>query len=216
MHSSTKKILFTVVALITLLSACSPAAQPTQSAVDISNQVATAVALTMEVQNSIETHVAETVGPLPTNTMLPTQTAAVLVPPTETPTPVVLPTSTTASSSGGGGGGGTTVKPDYACNPFPRKPRDNTIFKPNDSFDIQWTIVNTGKKTMQAGIDVRYNSGTKLTTTSYVELPELKPGDQYVVDFDAVAPDKEGTYIMTFIVEGGLCYPYTAIIVEKP
>jgi hypothetical protein len=32
---------------------------------------------------------------------------------------------------------------------------------------------------------------------------------------DAVAPDKEGTYIMTFLVEGGLCYPYTAIVVEK-
>ena len=69
---------------------------------------------------------------------------------------------------------------------------------------------------MQAGIDVRYNSGTKLTSTSYVELPELEPGEQYVVDFDAQAPDKEGTYIMTFKVEGGLCYPYTAIIVEKP
>lgn len=214
MHSSIKKFLFFAVALITLLSACAPA-QPTQGAVDISNQIATAVALTVEAQNSIETHVAETVGPLATNTMLPTQTEAVLVPPTETPTVVVLPTSTTVSSSGGGGGG-TTVKPDYACNPFPRTPRDNTVFKPNDSFDISWTIVNTGKKTMQAGIDVRYNNGTKLTSTTVVELPELKPGDQYVVDFDAVAPDKEGTYIMTFIVEGGLCYPYTAIIVEKP
>ncbi len=215
MHSSTKKILFFAVALITLLSACSPA-QPTQSASDISNQVGTAVALTVEAQNSIGTHVAETVGPMATNTMLPTQTEAVLIPPTETPTVIVLPTSTTASSSGGGGGGGTTVKPDYACNPFPRKPRDNTVFKPNDTFDISWTIVNTGKKTMQAGIDVRYNSGTQLTSTTIVELPELKPGDQFVVDFDAVAPSKEGTYIMTFIVEGGLCYPYTAIIVEKP
>jgi hypothetical protein len=214
MRSSIKKILFIAVALITLLSACVPA-QPTQSASDIANQVATAVALTMAAQNSIETHVAETVGPMATNTMLPTQTEVVLIPPTETPTAVILPTATKASS-GGGGGGGTTVKPDYACNPFPRKPRDNTIFKPNDEFDISWTIVNTGKKTMQAGIDVRYNSGTKLTSSTFAELPELKPGDQYVVVFDAVAPEKEGTYIMTFIVEGGLCYPYTAIIVEKP
>ncbi|HET9914132.1 MAG TPA: NBR1-Ig-like domain-containing protein [Anaerolineales bacterium] len=212
MHSSIKKILFIAVALTVLLSACSPA-QPTQSASDIANQVATAVALTVEAQGSIETHVAETMVSMATNTVLPTQTEAAPVPPTETPTAVVLPTATKASS--GGGGGGTTTKPDYACNPFPRKPRDNTIFRPNDEFDISWTIVNTGKKTMQAGIDVRYNSGTKLTSTSYVELPELEPGEQYVVDFDAQAPAKEGTYIMTFKVEGGLCYPYTAIIVEK-
>jgi hypothetical protein len=215
MHPSIKKILFFAVALTTLLSACIPAQQSTPSASDIANQVATAVALTVEAQNSIETHVAETVVSMATNTVLPTQTEAVPVPLTETPTAVVLPTATKASS-GGGGGGGTTVKPDYACNPFPRKPRDNTIFRPNDEFDISWTIVNTGKKTMQAGIDVRYNSGTKLTSTSYVELPELEPGEQYVVDFDAQAPAKEGTYIMTFKVEGGLCYPYTAIIVEKP
>jgi hypothetical protein len=68
---------------------------------------------------------------------------------------------------------------------------------------------------MRAGLDVKYNSGTKLTSTTFVELPELEPGDQTVVNMDAVAPDKEGTYIMTFLVEGGLCYPYTAIVVEK-
>jgi hypothetical protein len=215
MHPSIKKSLFFAVALTTLLSACIPAQQSTPSASDISNQVATAVALTVEAQNSIETHVAETVVSMATNTVLPTQTEAAPVPPTETPTAFVLPTATKASS-GGGGGGGTTVQPDYACNPWPRRPRDNAIFRPNDEFDISWTIVNTGKKTMQAGIDVRYNSGTKLTSTSYVELPKLDPGDQYTVDFDAQAPAKEGTYIMTFKVEGGLCYPYTAIIVEKP
>jgi hypothetical protein len=68
---------------------------------------------------------------------------------------------------------------------------------------------------MRQGLDVKYNSGTKLTSTNFVELPELEPGDEYVVTLDAVAPAKPGTYIMTFIVEGGLCYPYTAIVVEK-
>ena len=32
---------------------------------------------------------------------------------------------------------------------------------------------------------------------------------------DAVAPDKNGSYTMVYMVEGGLCYPYTAIVVEK-
>ena len=181
MHSPVKKFLFFAVALTTLLSACLPA-PATQGASDIANQVATAVALTVAAQGSIETHVAETMVSVPTNTMLPTQTAAVPVLPTETPTALVLPTATRVSGGGGGGGGGTTVKPDYSCNPFPRKPRDNTVFRPNDEFDISWTIVNTGKKTMQAGLDVKYNSGTKLTSTTFVELPKLDPGDQVVVD----------------------------------
>lgn len=213
MSPSTKKILFSAAALMLLLSACAPAL-PTQNPTDVANQVATAVALTVAAGNA-QTQAAQSAVPPATNTTLPTQTE--VAPPSPTPiiptvTPVVLPTS---SGSSGGGGGGTTVKQDYACNPFPRLPRDNTIFRPNDPFDIKWTIVNTGTKTMRAGLDVKYNSGTKLTQTNFVELPELKPGDQTQVDFDAVAPEKEGTYVMTFIVEGGLCYPYTVIVVQK-
>lgn len=210
MRPSIKKFLFFAMALATLLSACFPA-QPTPSASDIANQVATSVALTVAAQNA-QTQAAQSPTPVVTNTMLPTQTESVLLSPTVTETSTPIPPPTAAP---GGGGGGTTIKPEYSCNPFPRKPADNTIFRPNAEFDIKWTIVNTGTKTMRAGLDVKYNSGTKLTSTTFVELPELKPGDQYVVDFDAVAPDKEGTYIMTFIVEGGLCYPYTAIVVEK-
>lgn len=216
MSPSQKRILFAAAAILLVLSACAPAA-PTQSPVDVQNQVATSVALTVAAQNA-RTEAAASEVPPATNTTLPTQTADVpptptSIPPTETSTPVVLPT--TGSSGGGGGGGGSTTRPEYACNPFPRLPRDNAVFSPNDSFDIKWTIVNTGSKNMRAGLDLKFNSGTKLTTTQVVELPELKPGEQVVVDFDAVAPEKEGTYVMTFIVEGGLCYPYTAIIVEK-
>jgi hypothetical protein len=207
-----KKILFCALAMIFVISACAPA-QPTQSPEDIANQVATSVALTVAAQNA-QTQAAQSAVPPATNTTLPTQTEAVApsptpILPTATNTAVVLPTSS------GGGGGGVTVKPEYACNPFPRLPRDNTIFRPNAEFDIKWTIVNTGTKTLRAGLDVKYNSGDKLTSTTFVELPELEPGEQAVVNMDAVAPEKEGTYIMTFLVEGGLCYPYTAIVVEK-
>ena len=208
-----KRCLFSVLAMIFVISACAPA-QPTQSPEDIENQIATSVALTVAAQNA-QTQAAQSAVPPATNTTLPTQTEAVVasptpILPTATNTAVVLPTS-----SGGGGGGGTTVKPEYACNPFPRLPRDNTIFRPNDTFDIRWTIVNTGTKAMAAGLDVRYDDGPQLTTTTVVELPRLEPGDQYVVDLDGVAPEKEGTYIMTWSVEGSLCFPYTAIIVEK-
>ena len=211
MRLSTKKFLFSALAMILLLSACAPA-QPTQSAQDIANQVATSVALTVAAQNA-QTQAAQSLVPAATNTTLPTQTEP--GPPSPTPiiptvTAVVLPTTVPS-----GGGGGTTLKPEYACNPFPRLPRDNTIFRPNDEFDIKWTIVNTGTKTMHAGLDLKYDDGPQLTTTTLVELPRLEPGEEFVVVMDAVAPNKEGTYIMTFSVEGSLCFPYTAIIVEK-
>jgi Ig-like domain-containing protein len=214
MSLSTKKILFSAMALMFLLSACQPA-QPTQNPGDIANQVATSVALTVAAQNAL-TQAAPTLVPQATNTTLPTQTEVGALP---SPTPV-LPTATAVvivppTSVSGGSGGGTTTKPQYACNPFPRLPRDNTIFRPNDSFDIKWTIVNTGTRTMQAGLDLKYDDGPQLTRTTLVELPELEPGASTTVSFDAVAPSEEGTYIMTFSVEGSLCFPYTAIIVEK-
>jgi len=215
MHLSMKKILLIAMALIFLLSACQPA-QPTQSPDDIANQVATSVALTVAAQNAL-TQAAPSPVPQATNTTLPTQTEVGALP---SPTPI-LATATAivivppTSVSSGSGGGGSTTRPQYACNPFPRTPRDNTIFRPNDSFDIKWTIVNTGTKTMQAGLDLKYDDGPQMTTTTLVELPELEPGESTTVTFDAVAPSKEGTYIMTFSVEGSLCFPYTAIIVKK-
>lgn len=215
MSLSTKKILLFAMAMIFLLSACQPA-QPTQNPDEIANQVATSVALTVAAQNAL-TQAAPSPVPAATNTMLPTQTEVGTLP---SPTPV-LPTPTAivivpaTSVSGGGGGGGTTGKPDYACDTIHRRPFDNEIIRPDHKFDIKWTIVNTGKKSLRAGLDLKFNSGTQMTGTSRVELPALDPGDQFDVDFDAVAPSKEGTYIMTFIVEGGLCYPYTAIVVEK-
>ena len=74
-------------------------------------------------------------------------------------------------------------------------------------------LMNDGSGNLPS--DLKYNSGTQMTNRTRVELPELKPGAQFAVDFDAVAPTKEGTYIMTFVVEGQLCFPYVAIIVEK-
>jgi hypothetical protein len=208
-----KKFLFSALAMIFLFSACVPA-QPTQSPDDIANQVATSVALTVAAQNA-QTQAAQSAVPAATNTTLPTQTEAVVpsptaILPTVTNTAVVLPTS-----SGGGGGGGVSTKPEYACDAINRRPFDNEIFRPNDTFDIRWTIVNTGTKTMQAGLDVRYSQGPELTSTKIVELPELEPGEEYRVDFDAVAPEKPGKYIMIYHVEGGLCFPYTAIVVER-
>jgi hypothetical protein len=212
MKQSTKRILFTALTVIFLLSACVPSQIETPDPDEIANQVATSVALTVASQN-LETEQAQ---PVVTDTPVPTDTPAVIdtptaIEPTATPFVIVPPTTV----PGGGGGGGVVIQPDYACNAISRRPFDYQVFKPGDEFDVRWTIVNTGKKTMAKGLDLKYSAGKQFIDVDRVELPELKPGAEYEVIFDAVAPSKEGKYVMTYLVEGGLCYPYAAISVEK-
>ena len=212
MKQSTQRIFFTALAVIFLLAACAPAQVPTPDPDEIANQVATSVALTVASQN-LET---EQAAPAATNTPVPTDTPVVvdtptLVLPTVTPIVIVPPTSVP-----GGGGGGTVVQANYSCTVTGRRPYDYQIFKPGDDFDVRWTIVNNGRRTMVAGLDLKYSVGEQFVSVDRVELPELEPGEDYTVDFDAVAPNRPGNYIMTYIVEGGLCYPYAAITVERP
>lgn len=215
MIQTTKRILFSAIGVIVLLSACFPAPQPTQNPDEVANQVATAVALTISAAQA-QTEAAQ---PIPTNTTLPTQTdsappSATPIIPTATPFVIVPPTSTLAP--GGGGGGAPAPKPALDCTPVNNKPRDNTVFHKNDTFDIKWTIKNTGTKTIPAKLDVKYFSGPDMAPgQSPFELPEdIKPGETYVIDLDGAAPDKLGFHVMTWVVEGNLCYPYVAIIVE--
>jgi hypothetical protein len=217
MTQTLKRILFSAIAVIVLLTACLPQGQATPDPVEIANQIATSVALTVSAAQA-QTQAAE---PIATNTTLPTQTES--VPPTATPliptaTPFVIvpPTATLVVSSSSGGGGGVTVKPDYDCTPILNKPRDKTVFHKNDTFDIKWTIVNTGTKTIPAKHDVKYLSGPDMAPgQSPFELPVgIKPGESFVIDLDGEAPDKLGFHVMTWVMEGNMCYPYIAIIVE--
>jgi len=216
MIQTKKRLLFSALTVMVLLSACLPAPQPTQDPADVAKQVATAVALTVAAAQA-QTEAAQ---PVPTNTTLPTQTDS--APPSPTPivpsaTPFVIvpPTSTLAPS--GGGGGAPAPKPALDCTPVNNKPRDNTVFKKGEEFDIRWTIVNTGTKTIPAKLDVKYFSGPKLmkvAADTFRELPEIKPGKSAEIIIDAVAPVEKGFHVMTWVVEGNLCYPYIAIIVE--
>jgi hypothetical protein len=201
--------------VVFLLSGCAPA-QATQSPEEIQAQIETSVALTVQAQDQMGTAVAQTVeaqAPTATITLEVTSTPfyiPTLTPIFDTATPfVVVP-----PSSGGGGGGGSTTA-NYACDPDTgKKPRDNTVFRPKDPFDIKWTIINTGTKTWAAGKDFNYLSGPHMTTASGVELPELKPGKSVSFNFDGNAPEQKGFQVMTWKVEGGFCYPYIAIDVE--
>src|SRR5687768_7726721 len=212
MNKSKDRILFSAIAVIFILAACVPAQPqlPTEDAEEVANQIATSVALTVAAQNTQTEAARPTDTPPPTPTEVFTPTLVVDLP-TATPFVVVPPTVVS-----GGGGGGTTTQNEYDCDIIRRRPFDNTFFQPGDTFDIKWTIVNTGTRNLRAGTDVKFSIGSQMTEgVTFVELPEMKPGDQYEIILDAVAPATEGNHVMTWVVEGQLCYPYAAIIVEK-
>ena len=217
MNQSTKRALFFVLAGILLIAACAPTPAPTQDPAEIQRQIQESVAMTVSAQNA-QTEQAQALIPEPTNTPLPTQTEAGALP---SPTPVI-PTATpfvvvppTLAPSGNGGSSVTTTNPDYACLITHRRPYDDTVYKPNDTFDIKWTIINSGTKAWAKGLDVKYNSGRNMATTNFVELPAMQPGDQFEINLDGVTPDEEGTMVMVWMIEGSFCYPYVRIVVER-
>jgi hypothetical protein len=216
MNHATKRILFSTMAVILLLTACAPAAAPaaTQDPALVQQLIDQSVELTVAAQN-IQTLEAQALLPAATNTPLPTQTEAAPALPTATPFVIVPPTNTAAPVSSGGGGGSLPVnKPEYDCTVTAQLPLDNAVYKPNKDFDINWTIVNTGTKTMQAGLDLKHYSGPNMAEITNYELPALKPGESLKIVLDAKSPAKEGLQVMTWVVEGKLCFPHIAIEVS--
>ena len=208
MTNQTRRLFSLTLAAIFLLAACSPApATPTPGGIPVEQQVATSVAATvMAVQSMTAAAEPPATATEPAQPVDPTATAVL-----PTATPFVIPTSTSAPSGGGGG----SITPVYACDIIRQRPFDNQVFRPGDDFDIKWTILNSGTGTWEAGKDLAYFSGTKLTQAGAVELPRMKPRDQFSVVFDAAAPTKPGRYVMTWKLQGGFCYPYVVIVVER-
>lgn len=172
-----------------------------------------------EAEKLLVTSVAQTLTAIPTDTLVPTEMPSAT--PTEIPTTtqipaiptIVLPTSTLTEAA----------KPDYACNIIDQRPFDDTSFRPGDSFDIKWTIVNTGTRKWEGETYLKYQNGPEMTEKVEIELPQLKPGGEYDVILDATAPSEEGMQVMVWAVIGPgvvedsiywMCYPYVRIIVK--
>ena len=213
MNSTLKRILFFTLASVLLLSACAPAAAaPTQDPALVQQLIEQSVQLTVAAQNleTAQAQAAFTPTPVPTETTLPaTPTEVPPILPTATPFVVVPPTAVVS------GGGGTTTKPDFACDVIHQRPYDDTKYRPGEKFDVHWTILNTGKYKWRAGLDLNYYYGPEMVPSTTIELPAMDPGDQFDIDFDAVAPTETGQQVMVWSLEGEFCYPYVRIIVER-
>lgn len=214
------RFLMIILAAALALSACLPTTGNDGATIDATQaaeMVASAVAQALDAQaTQIAANLpAATATELPpTKTPIPAPATATLIP---TITPIVLVPTTVPSS---GGGGATTWDNSYYCTfNAGKKPAELEEFARGDSFDIKFTIVNSGTKTWEKGLDVIYYGGPDFTNGAFsattVELPEMAPGDSYTVGpFDAWAPNESGRQVMTFKLEGGWCLPYIAIQVK--
>lgn len=206
-----KKTMFILVALVFLVAACLPA----QNTQELDARVNTAVAQTMESENRISNAVEQTVAaqvPLATPTASTVDTTLVF---TETPTSTPLSIDTFTPFPVNPTNTRVVTQAKYACAVINRRPYDLSEYNPGDKFDIKWTIVNIGSKSWTAGVDVKYYSGTKMSGVNRVQIPvALNPNDSYTVVMDGTAPNKKGRQVMTFAVDGPMCYPYVAIIVK--
>ena len=191
---------------LSVLSACTP--RPTMagpSAQEMQATIGASVALTLTAH-------AQTQAAIPSPTTIPSNTPTI----TPTPFPTLTPFPTSTPFVPGVGSVPPTSSVAYACSAANKSPFNNTVFKRNQDFDIRLWLVNIGNHKWEKGIDLLFDSGTNMLTTSIrYELPEVKPGETIgPFIFDAQAPRKVGTYTMTFKLQGGFCHPYIKIVVK--
>lgn len=207
-----KKIVVLILVMI-LLAGC----VPTQNPQDVANQVNTAVAGTMQSQAEVEqmvqlTMAAQQSTSVPTTesspTPEPTFENVVIFTDTPIPPPTPFPTSTFLPAA-------PPVQKDYSCFVETRSPGYLEEINAGSNFEIKWIVRNTGTKAWTAGVDIKYGSGPQMTTAERVEIPvALNPDEVYKFILTGKAPNKAGTYTMSWIVEGQLCFANVTIIVK--
>ncbi len=208
-----------------VIFACAPLFVPVSPTLD-PDSVKTAIAGTAA---AAETMTALLTPPTwtPTFTPFPTGTSPSTPTPTETfffslptftrtRTPTSIPTQTSPPDSGGGGGNGNSK---LSCNVTGVNPSNNTVFSPNQDFDTQWTLKNTGSDRWEAsGMDYVFVGGDSLHTQSGYDLPgNVKSGAMVTLGVDMKAPGTPGTYSTTWNLKAGktfFCNMRLTIIVQ--
>lgn len=208
----TKKTLF-LLTFAALLTACLPAAQ---SDAEVQARINTAVAQTMEINNLVAVNVQQTMSAMapaasPTLAVAATPTATFepIIIVTDTPLPTITPFPPTSLPAA------APTQPKYSCYISTAKPKSGQEMGPGDTFEIKMYVVNSGARPWRAGVDVKFAGGVKLTGPSRVEIPvAMNPGDEYKILLTGTAPANSGRYVMSWAVEGPVCYGSVVIVVK--
>lgn len=210
-----RKNILIAAALVFLITACLPG----QNEAEFEARIQTAIAQTMQVQEQVARNVEGTLtsmAPLATPTPdvpdVPTSTATLerIIIDTDTPFPLpVFPTDTPAPPAA------AKTQPPYSCYINTTKPKSGQEMGPGNTFEIVMFVVNTGTATWHSGVDVKHAGGSKLTGPSRVEIGvPMAPGDQFKISLTGKAPANNGTYYMSWAVEGPMCFGNVTIVVK--
>ncbi|NOY98613.1 MAG: hypothetical protein GXP40_05335 [Chloroflexi bacterium] len=221
------RLVYALLAALVLLAACGPVPSTTDGT-QVANLIETAVAQALETQKA-----QEPAAPQPTATLVPTEkptNTPISIPPTLTPFPTITPLVLVppSGSGGGGGGGGSSAEPtkvpQLGCSLVAQKPDDGQfVYKPGDSFDVEWVIKNTGQKTWASTWPFQYFKGEAMSPTAAMTLgSDIAPGDTVTLRIEVTAPNVDGrdkeTFVMWWAIIGDgskFCTPYIAIFVQK-
>jgi hypothetical protein len=139
------------------------------------SEIATAVAQTVQAQNSLTK-----VSALPTLTPVPPLVA--------TSTPEVTLTNTPSAASANPG----CIS---SASLTGENPPDNTLLQPGESFWKTWTLLNTGTCTWDSSYSLVYWSGDLLGGLTTYPFPEMvAPGDAKDISIYLKTPETNGTY----------------------
>jgi Ig-like domain from next to BRCA1 gene len=159
----------------------------------------------------------------PVTNVLPTLRPSWTPQPTNTPflLPTFTPYKTTRSSSGGSGGSGSSSGVGGgSCQITYQNPPDNSVLPRDQSFDMHWTIKNTGSQDWRSdSVDVRFMSGDRVHTIA--DVTDMKVSVASGSSFDLLinmhTPNLPGTYQSNWALAAGnvpLCRFYVIFQIQ--
>jgi hypothetical protein len=162
--------------------------------------------------NPLRTEVAATVYAEVTFSLGLTPSATQPPAPTATPRPTGTPTRTIASPFTSTPAGTTSATatleislPENATGNraqwVSQSVADDTIFAPNETFSMTWTLKNVGTTTWTAGYMLRFYSGDALNAPKEVLLErDVLPGDLVDITVEMRAPARTGEYPSVWVM----------------
>jgi len=94
----------------------------------------------------------------------------------------------------------------YSCRFVTQQPPDDTVLKPRQSFDMNWTVVNNGSAVWHAGSTMfAFYSGTPTYTheAAYALTETVGLGEKLHIRVDMEAPKNPGVYSTTWAILTG-------------
>lgn len=184
-------IVMSLVLMMTLLSACGKKDEQEEL-----NRIATSVIETLNVGETRTAIARPSDTPVPTPTMVPTNTMPIVTPQptfdmtavygiTQSPFPQVTPLSTTPTVAAGG-----VERADWAAT----SPKDGTVIDGGSKFKVIFSIVNNGTTTWSTSYYIQHVDGPKLSAETKVNMPSsIPPGMSAQFELEFTAPTTPGT-----------------------